>query len=342
MEGPTRTRLAGGITPGVFTLSEQSEGRNLRTVTERDVRLREQISNLHSLFVLSMMMTESRDEEEILSLAVTSVSSLSTCQVERTYRLSRSPQDSDDVPEIPVSILALDGSEGLVSVPGSEWGVALPLRSLGGCWGYLVLRAPAEPSEDERFLLRVLAHQTGAALENAGLHRGQRETTAELRSVNTELASVNDRLATTVADLERTAMIHEALTRVAASEEGEEGVTRAWSILGGMGSSQEVSRSGVTLLRQDDALAAGDPQNDERTDRGGAVAVHRCHHQRAAGEPRGPHLCLLPGPGRARQAGGAVPQGRALGRRQVHLHHRHRRPPPARVGAAGRLSGDRP
>jgi hypothetical protein len=41
---------------------------------EREVlRLREQISNLHSLFVLSMMMTESRDEDEILSLAVTSV-----------------------------------------------------------------------------------------------------------------------------------------------------------------------------------------------------------------------------------------------------------------------------
>src|SRR5258708_25589875 len=50
------------------------------------VRLREQISNLHSLFVLSMMMTESRDEDEILSLAVTSVSSLGPCRTEGAYR----------------------------------------------------------------------------------------------------------------------------------------------------------------------------------------------------------------------------------------------------------------
>src|SRR3954462_7759868 len=50
------------------------------------VRLREQISNLHSLFVLSMMMTESRDEDEILSLAVTSVASLGPCTTEGAYR----------------------------------------------------------------------------------------------------------------------------------------------------------------------------------------------------------------------------------------------------------------
>src|SRR5256886_9334286 len=50
------------------------------------VRLREQISNLHSLFLLSMMMTESRDEDEILSLAVTSVGSLGPCTVDGAYR----------------------------------------------------------------------------------------------------------------------------------------------------------------------------------------------------------------------------------------------------------------
>ena len=39
-------------------------------VGERErVRLREQISNLHSLFVLSMMMTESRDENEKIGRA---------------------------------------------------------------------------------------------------------------------------------------------------------------------------------------------------------------------------------------------------------------------------------
>ncbi|HEV7685128.1 MAG TPA: hypothetical protein VGQ80_01085, partial [Acidimicrobiia bacterium] len=58
------------------------------------VRLREQISNLHSLFVLSMMMTESRDEDEILSLAVTSVSSLGPCTTEGAYRPAVDPGGS--------------------------------------------------------------------------------------------------------------------------------------------------------------------------------------------------------------------------------------------------------
>src|SRR5207248_7980153 len=66
--------------------------RTLGDVGERDVvRLREQISNLHSLFVLSMMMTESRDEDEILSLAVTSVASLGPCRVDGAYRPAAEP-----------------------------------------------------------------------------------------------------------------------------------------------------------------------------------------------------------------------------------------------------------
>ena len=44
--------------------------------------------------------------------------------------------------------------------------------------------------------------------------------------MNTELGSVNEQLAATVADLERTATIHEALTRVSASGAGEEGIAR--------------------------------------------------------------------------------------------------------------------
>src|SRR5258708_20453019 len=56
------------------------------------VRLREQISNLHSLFVLSMMMTESRDEDEILILAVTSVASLAPCTTDGAYPPASEPR----------------------------------------------------------------------------------------------------------------------------------------------------------------------------------------------------------------------------------------------------------
>ncbi|MEW6476998.1 MAG: helix-turn-helix domain-containing protein [Actinomycetota bacterium] len=205
---------------------------------ERDVvRLREQISNLHSLFVLSMMMTESRDEDEILSLAVTSVASLGPCTPEGAYRPGGDGGAAGEVDRfreppgrprkaVVSALSSLGADDGPVPVPGAGWGWAYALRSLGGHWGWLVVGAPAEPSADEQFLLKILAHQTGSALENAALHRRERAGAAELRRVNRQLASVNEQLAATVADLERTATIHEALTRVSASGAGEEGIAR--------------------------------------------------------------------------------------------------------------------
>ncbi|HEY4409835.1 MAG TPA: helix-turn-helix domain-containing protein [Acidimicrobiia bacterium] len=199
------------------------------------VRLRNQISNLHSLFVLSMMMTESRDEDEILSLAVTSVASLGPCTTDGAYRpAAEGDGEIDRFREPPgrkrkalvAALRALGGDDGAVEVTGAPWGFAFALRSLGGHWGWLVVGAAAEPTADEQFLLKVLAHQTGSALENAALHRRERAGAGELRRVNTELGSVNGRLAATVADLERTATIHEALTRVSASGAGEEGIAR--------------------------------------------------------------------------------------------------------------------
>lgn len=217
------------------------------------VRLREQISNLHSLFVLSMMMTESRDEDEILSLAVTSVASLGPCHVEGAYLPAAGPSGVPEFRQVELenagsaaqvqsgltrfrqppgrprkaltsALAALGADDGPVDVPGAPWGRAFALRSLGGHWGWLAVGAAAEPTADEQFLLKVLAHQTGSALENAALHRRERAGATELRRVNTELASVNEQLAATVADLERTATIHEALTRVSASGAGEEGI----------------------------------------------------------------------------------------------------------------------
>lgn len=207
------------------------------------VRLRGQISNLHSLFVLSMMMTESRDEDEILSLAVTSVGSLGPCSIEGAYRPAGEPGGEPERFREPPgrrarrglagALVGLGADDGPVDVPGAAWGWAFALRSLGGHWGWLVVGAAAEPTADEQFLLKVLAHQTGSALENAALHRRERAGAAELRRVNTELASVNEQLAATVADLERTATIHEALTRVSASGAGEEGIARTVSDLTG-------------------------------------------------------------------------------------------------------------
>ena len=80
----------------------------------------------------------------------------------------------------------------------------------------------------------MLAQQTGRALTTAALHRRDRETAGELRTLNSQLAEVNSRLAASVADLERRRKVHETLTAVAASGGGEAGITSALHQLTGL------------------------------------------------------------------------------------------------------------
>jgi sugar diacid utilization regulator len=198
---------------------------------------RDYLSNLYSLFVLSIMMFDDRSEEEILSLAMTSVPALGPCWVEAAYvvrdrRLTPLPGGTGE--QLDSQVLALRGAEGSVSLPSRAWGRALALRSFGGHTGYVVVAAKTEPSRDELFLVKVLVQQTAAALANASLHRAEREHARELKTLNDERAAVNERLTTTVSDLERQTTIHEELTKVSASGAGEDGIAEALHKLTGL------------------------------------------------------------------------------------------------------------
>jgi sugar diacid utilization regulator len=189
---------------------------------------RDQLSNLQGLLVLSMLMTESGDERNILHLATTSVPSFGRCHLEGVYLLeggwraqvTPSTTRAELRAEVEAQLGTLGSSGGGLAITGEAWGWAFPLRSLEGHIGYLVVGAAMEPSPEEQFLLRVLAQQTGVALANAHLHARERMTAEELRSANSALAE-------TVHALERSTAIHERLTRVAVTGEGREGIARA-------------------------------------------------------------------------------------------------------------------
>ncbi len=196
-------------------------------VARVDPLLRNQLSSLQGLLVLSMLMTESGDERQILHLATTSVPSLGRCHLGGVHLLGSGWQASSPPytePEIRATIDAqlssLRGGGGMLSVPGEQWVWAFPLRGLEGPIGHLVVAAAGEPAESEQFLLRVLAQQTGVALVNARLHAKERATAEQLSAANTALAQ-------TVRALERSTAIHDQLTRVAVGGEGQEGIARA-------------------------------------------------------------------------------------------------------------------
>lgn len=181
-----------------------------------DESLREQLSDLRSLLVLSMILTRENDEAGILHLVAGAVESLGPCWTERIlfdgrWTEIRVPEHHPSGPDLQASIPVQEGVRfGLAGVP---WSWAYPIFSPRGPSGYLVVGAEQEPDESERFLLQVLGQQAGVALANAGLHAREREQAEQLRVTNLALR--------------RTMEIHDRLTRVVLEGQGQEGIAQA-------------------------------------------------------------------------------------------------------------------
>jgi DNA-binding PucR family transcriptional regulator len=192
-----------------------------------NLELRTQLSNLQGLLVLAMLMTESGDEGQILRLATSSVGGLARCRPEGVYLTGEGWRwtaewfrQETGRRAVERQLPDLGSLGGAVEVSGRNWGWAHPLRSPAGGVGFLIVSAEDASLPAEQFLLRVMAQQAGMALTNARLH-AQERATAE------ELAKVNSTLGATVQALRRSMEIHERLTKVAMSGEGQEGIARA-------------------------------------------------------------------------------------------------------------------
>ena len=192
-----------------------------------EAALRDQLSSLLSLLVLSIRMTESRVEQQILELATTSGPSLVECRMHGAFLqssgwlLTSGPLAADEVrADLEAQFAALNDAGGPVSIRDDHWSWAFPLRSLAGHLGHLVVGADEEPSSLDQFLLRVLAQQVGIAMANAQLHDRERATSAELRAANA-------RLAESVESIRRRGEIHERLTQAAMTGTGLAGIAEA-------------------------------------------------------------------------------------------------------------------
>jgi sugar diacid utilization regulator len=197
-----------------------------------DANLRERLGEFRALLVISLLMTESVGEDQILELAASSAPGLGTWRIEgygfTDGRWCPGLDCGAPVPaDLPELLTALGSGSGRVELPGRQWAWAFPLRSVSGLLGHLVASCEREPSSEERFLIQVIAQQTGVAVSNARLHAKERATAAELAATNTALAE-------TVSTLRRSMDIHDRLTRVAVSGEGRPGIAKALHELTGM------------------------------------------------------------------------------------------------------------
>src|ERR1700733_173332 len=192
--------------------------------------LRAQLTNLRALLVLSILMTESADDEQILRLAVSAASALGAWRIAGfavgdTWQTDAGRARSVP-PHLEEQLRALPETGGQVSLDGG-WAWAYPLRSIAGPIGHMVACAECEPAGEEQFLAQVVAQQTGVAVSNARLH-------ARERAIAGELAQANAALEETVAMLRRGMAIHERLTQVEAAGEGAAGIAEALHDLTGL------------------------------------------------------------------------------------------------------------
>jgi sugar diacid utilization regulator len=216
--------------PGVA--GSASPAHTARPAAIPDEKLRERLGEFRALLVISLLMTESVSEEQILGLAASSAPALGPWRIDG-FGLTDGQwrPGTGEVASPPSGLLArlaaLGSGGGTVELPGRAWAWAFPLRGADGPLGHLVASCGREPSAEERFGIQVITQQTGVAVSNARLHARERATAAEL-------AAANDALAETVASLRRTMDIHDRLTRVAVSGEGQTGIARAVHELTGM------------------------------------------------------------------------------------------------------------
>src|SRR6478672_5228338 len=229
-EHTTADRLAA---PAMLRASPSSNGAmRARPGNAEDESLRERLGEFRALLVISLLMAESVSEDQILDLAASSAAGLGAWRIDG-YSFTDGqwrPSIGGCAPSpagLARQLAALGAVSSKVDLPGRRWAWAYPLRGVGGLLGHLIASSDQEPSAEQRFMIQVLAQQTGVAVSNARLHAKERATAAELAVTNTALAE-------TVTSLRRSMDIHQRLTQVAVSGEGQPGIAKALHELTGM------------------------------------------------------------------------------------------------------------
>ncbi|WP_269855921.1 PucR family transcriptional regulator [Streptomyces sp. RPT161] len=189
------------------------------------------LGRMASLCELAPTMFNGRDENDVLKLAASWIASLGSSltavgylahdgELRRGGTSALEPEDH----AMDAGVRALGGQDTALDLPGFGWARALALRNRSSCLGYLVVRSPTAPADEDTHLVTLLARQTAAALDHVQECEGERERVRQLRLINNGVTAVNACLRSAVAELQRRMVIHEALSRV--SGEGEPGIVR--------------------------------------------------------------------------------------------------------------------
>ncbi|MEU6532222.1 helix-turn-helix domain-containing protein [Streptomyces sp. NPDC046928] len=234
MVGRWARHLRGDLPVQEGSLSRGRSGRHL-TASSRGSRphLPGPADSFHELLAVSRALFDTRDEGEILRLAMGHVSAVGPYRAEAGYLsvhgelVPGTHGGPDHAPAIDRTVRELTGRDAPVAVPGRSRGRALALHGPGGVHGYLVVTSRSQPTHAQHFLLSMLVRLTAVALSEAAARRRQQEDAAELHRLRAERATLQQRLISLVVEAGQQRAVHQALADVAASGGGEEAIVSA-------------------------------------------------------------------------------------------------------------------
>src|SRR5579871_5355885 len=112
---------------------------------DSETAVRDQLSSLHALLVLSMLMNERSRETDIVALASTAVASLARATFVGVFVREGWLTDSSRNPELEGTVAraleTAEGSGGELVLDGPGWQHAYALGDLNGAFGYFVVSA---------------------------------------------------------------------------------------------------------------------------------------------------------------------------------------------------------
>jgi len=148
------------------------------------------LSSVNAVFTLSLILTQATSPGQVMRLVMTSVPSIAYCQKALAWHPSRSGDYYERAPDNMGDVLAgLSGPSRLETGDSSSmW--AFPLRSPPTYEPIFLMVVGSEPlSDEEIFLLTVLAQMCGTVIAKLELIAAERATTQRVASLNTELES---------------------------------------------------------------------------------------------------------------------------------------------------------
>lgn len=168
-----------------MSLSEPSSREASVTSSEPD--LRRALTGLQELLVMSMLMLDRHDVDEVIDVLAHAVESVTRCQLVRvTFLRNRNwtswPARQREKPSL------RPGARPLVEGEGDSWTCTTTVAALSGSPGQLVLSSSTRPDAEQLFVIERLGHLLGAALADAELHERDRQRAVELDAANNQLA----------------------------------------------------------------------------------------------------------------------------------------------------------